>query len=271
MFCDNVIKSRIYKNIFTFIILVFLLNNCEQGGSRVNNVNTNKMCFINSCKIDTNTNKRYSFGNYKTIKNYSVSSISYIFIKMLLLYSFINIVNSKFQLDKISNSVFHCNSFFSNDICCYCITNITQCSNPGLITNACRNINDTFNDCILESCPPTTSPNLVVQFCPTPSPTNNSTMLNTIFISNPAMLTLSPSIQRWGPLSMILLQLKRKMMTGYGSIIGIRGFRSSRMSMLYFCVLLLLSEIYPKGIILNKHNIDNQAVIYYFNFIFNDN
>ncbi len=26
---------------------------------------------------------------------------------------------------------------------------------------------------------------------------------------------------------------------------------------------------YPKGIILNKHNIDNQAVTYHFNFIFN--
>ncbi len=26
--------------------------------------------------------------------------------------------------------------------------------------------------------------------------------------------------------------------------------------------------IYPKGIILNKHNIDNQAVTNYFNFIF---
>ncbi len=29
-----------------------------------------------------------------------------------------------------------------------------------------------------------------------------------------------------------------------------------------------LLEIYPKGIILNKHNIDNQAVTYHFNFIF---
>ncbi len=27
--------------------------------------------------------------------------------------------------------------------------------------------------------------------------------------------------------------------------------------------------IYPKGIILNKHNIDNQAVTYHFSFIFN--
>ncbi len=29
--------------------------------------------------------------------------------------------------------------------------------------------------------------------------------------------------------------------------------------------------LYPKGIILNKHNIDNQAVTYHFNFIFNGN
>ncbi len=27
-------------------------------------------------------------------------------------------------------------------------------------------------------------------------------------------------------------------------------------------------KLYPKGIILNKHNIDNQAVTCYFNFIF---
>ncbi len=29
--------------------------------------------------------------------------------------------------------------------------------------------------------------------------------------------------------------------------------------------------LYPKGIIFNKHNIDNQAVTYHFNFIFNGN
>ncbi len=29
--------------------------------------------------------------------------------------------------------------------------------------------------------------------------------------------------------------------------------------------------LYTKGIILNKHNIDNQAVTYHFNFIFNGN
>ncbi len=30
----------------------------------------------------------------------------------------------------------------------------------------------------------------------------------------------------------------------------------------------MLQILYPKGIILNKHNIDNQAVTHYFNFIF---
>ncbi len=30
-------------------------------------------------------------------------------------------------------------------------------------------------------------------------------------------------------------------------------------------------EVIPKGVILNKHNIDNLAVIYYFKFIFKDN
>ncbi len=29
--------------------------------------------------------------------------------------------------------------------------------------------------------------------------------------------------------------------------------------------------LYPKGIILNKHNIDNQVVTYYFNFTLNGN
>ncbi len=32
-----------------------------------------------------------------------------------------------------------------------------------------------------------------------------------------------------------------------------------------------LGLIYPLGIILNKHNIDNKAVTYHFNFIFNGN
>ncbi len=31
--------------------------------------------------------------------------------------------------------------------------------------------------------------------------------------------------------------------------------------------MILSMNIYPKGIILNKHNIDNQAVTHYFNFI----